>query len=72
MSENVAAAIWDSRAEYDVGVTIERYLRENPPPPQSRFAKDFADWSESLRRNGEESLSDWGARRRRVARGRGA
>ncbi len=55
-----AGAVWDGRAEHDVGLMIERYLVENPPPEGSRFADDFAEWARNLREHGAQRLEDIG------------
>jgi hypothetical protein len=51
-----SAGEWDARAELSIGVMIERYLHENPPPTNAKFAGDFADWGRRLRGWGEYRL----------------
>lgn len=63
------AELWDSRAEYDIGVMIARYLRDNPPPPDSACAADFRDWSDRLKAAGAERLDTWSARPLRAVAG---
>jgi hypothetical protein len=61
---------WDARAELSIGVLIERYLHENPPPADARVAGDLADWGRRLRGHGEQRLRAISARplRERISR----
>lgn len=55
-------AVWDARAETDIGVFILRYLCENRAPTGSRYAGDLASWGCRLRHHGLTSLRALGAR----------
>ena len=48
---------WDARAMLHVGLMIERYLVEQPPPDGSVVARDLADWAQRLRLCGEADLA---------------
>ncbi len=56
------AAVWDARAEVEVGVLILRYLQERPAPPDAGFRRDFEEWGQRLARSGRERLADLGER----------
>lgn len=58
----MTGAEWDARALL-VGMLIDRYLRERPPPSDSRFARSFEDWGDSLRGAGQEDLDGLAIRR---------
>lgn len=55
-------AVWDARAEHDVGHLILRYLREHPPPPDTECGGDFTRWAENLVADGLDRLAALGAR----------
>jgi hypothetical protein len=57
---------WDAQAEWDVGVFMRRYLKENPPPDGAVCAEDFHRWSEDLRCDGQARLQELGAVRLRA------
>lgn len=59
-------ALWDARAELDVGLFIERYLCEHPPPSGAVFAPEFECWSSRLQSRGRERLAELGASRLRA------
>ena len=54
--------VWDAQAEYDLGVLMQRYLAEHPPPDDSLFARDFEKWAENLVAHGRRNLGVRGAR----------
>ena len=54
--------VWDAQAEYDLGVLMQRYLAEHPPPDNSLFARDFEKWAERLLAHGCRNLGDLGER----------
>jgi hypothetical protein len=56
------AAVWDARAELEVGLMISHYLQRFPAPPGSRFAEDFEAWSAALTDRGRARLAELGAR----------
>ncbi len=55
------ATLWDARAERDVGLFIERYLTENPPPDGALYADDLAEWARNLKDAGTRCLDACGA-----------
>ena len=55
--ETSAVVVWDARAAHDVGQMILRYLAENPPPAESRYAGDFERWGTNLIRHGSDRLT---------------
>jgi hypothetical protein len=61
LEENTAGAIWDGRAEFDIGVLILRYLADSPPPEGARFAGDFEKWGTNLVRSGRGRMEQHGA-----------
>jgi hypothetical protein len=61
------AARWDAQAEYDIGVLISRYLRQNPAPPGSRLLPDFAHAARDLQVAGQLRLDRLGQRRLHLA-----
>ena len=60
------AALWDARAAWDIGRMVDRYLRHNPAPSDSRLAGSLEVWSEALTDHAESRLSSLGARRLRA------
>ena len=56
------AATWEARAMLHVGLMIDRYLAEQPPPRGSRVAADLADWAARLRADGHARLNIAAAR----------
>ena len=58
-------AEWEARAQVDVGVMIDRYLAEHPPPAASRGHDLLALWARRLRRAGRARLRAQGASRLR-------
>jgi hypothetical protein len=59
--ESTDAAIWDSRAEVDIGMLILRYVHESPPPEGSVVVDSLTDWGERLLADGRRRLEDLGA-----------
>ena len=55
------AGFWDAQAEYDLGVLMQRYLAEHPPPDGSLFARDLGKWADRLVAHGRRNLDDLGA-----------
>ncbi len=56
-----AGTQWDARAEYDLGLIIRRYLRDNPPPSDALFADALDLLSERLIGHGRARLDQIGA-----------
>lgn len=59
----MTGAEWDARTLLEIGLLIDRYLRERPPPSDSKFARSFEDWGDKLRAAGQEDLDGLAARR---------
>jgi hypothetical protein len=67
MSEAPDVAVWEARAQADIGLMIERYLIEHPPPPGSHHQRLYRSWAADLRDAGEADLAELGAGRLRTA-----
>jgi hypothetical protein len=65
-ARRLTGAEWDAHAEYDIGVMIERYLSQNPPPGDASFQEPFDRWAGQLRRSGQARLEELRARPLRV------
>jgi hypothetical protein len=68
-AQDGTAVVWDARAVHDVGQLILRYLAENPPPADSRYADDFELWGRNLMQDGVDRLTELGARPLRSVEG---
>lgn len=55
------ARLWDARAQHDVGVLLARYLRENPPPEETRTSRGLAKSAEDFLDVGARGLRTLGA-----------
>ena len=62
-------AVWDRRAELDVGLFIARYMAENPPPADALFVEVFEEWSRKLVGAGRAGLAELGAAPLRATEG---
>jgi hypothetical protein len=65
MATSVAA--WEARAEYDMGVMIDRYLREHPSPGHSEMTLRLQSCAKDFREAGEFKLRILEVRRLCVA-----
>lgn len=54
---------WDARATLDIGMLIERYLSERPPPCETLTSAAWTTWSAQLKERGEDRLATLGSRR---------
>ncbi len=56
------AAVWDARAEVDVGVLIATYIARNPAPDVALCVDSLQERGENLVAGGQRRLNDLDAR----------
>jgi hypothetical protein len=56
-SQHGGVEAWEARAEHEVGLLIERYLRQNPSPAESLLSQQLAVSAQYLREAGDLNLA---------------
>lgn len=61
--EERAEKEWEARTSYEIGVLMDRYLQDHPPPRENEIHWCFRDWAARLRVDGAARLAALGASR---------